>query len=215
MEDGSETTLSIAVLEKSHIGFGASGRNGGWCYDGFSAGLGRVESLSDLDTAKRFGRVLRETVDEIGNVIEAEGIECEFHKGGSVEFLRNGGQLARAYHEVESAHRHGATSEDTRVLSAEDASEIGRAGNLHGGLWSSNTAALHPAKLALGLANAVERYANNSLTTRAWVRSESLRFTPRPSWSNVERWRSSRYTAVPHASLFQSPARGSGRSSAR
>jgi glycine/D-amino acid oxidase-like deaminating enzyme len=152
-----DPTLSIAVLEKSHLGFGASGRNGGWCYDGFSAGLDRVESLSDLDTAKRFGRVLRETVDEVGKAIEVEGIECDLHKGGSVEFLRNGGQLARAHHEVETAHRYGATTQDTRVLSAAEASEVGRAGNLHGGLWSSHTAVLQPAKLALGLAAAVER----------------------------------------------------------
>lgn len=149
--------LSIAVLEKSHLGFGASGRNGGWCYDGFSAGLSRVEALSDLTTASRFGAVLRETVDEIGKVVAAEGIDCDYHKGGSVEFLRNGGQLARAHHEVESAHRYGATADDTRVLSAAEAGAIARVSDLHGGLWSRHTAAVHPAKLALGLAEAVER----------------------------------------------------------
>lgn len=149
--------LKVSVFEKSHIGFGASGRNGGWCYDGFSAGLDRVETLSDLDTARRFGRALRETVDEVGRVVDEEGIDCDFHKGGSVEFLRNGGQLARAHREAESAHRYGATTDDTRVLSATESAAIGRASDLQGGLWSRNTAALHPAKLALGLADVVER----------------------------------------------------------
>jgi glycine/D-amino acid oxidase-like deaminating enzyme len=149
--------LNIAVLEKSHIAFGASGRNGGWCYDGFSAGLDRVEALSDLDTARGFGRVLRETVDEVGRVVDEEDIDCDFHKGGSVEFLRNGGQLARAHREVEAAHRYGATADDIRVLSAAESADIGRAADLQGGLWSRHTAVLHPAKLALGLADVVER----------------------------------------------------------
>lgn len=149
--------LKIAVFEKSHLGFGASGRNGGWCYDGFAAGLDRIEAIADLDTARRFGRVLRETVDEVGKVAATEGIDCGFHKGGSVEFLRNGGQVARAHHEVEAAHRLGATADDTRVVSAAEAVSIGRASDLEGGLWSRHTAAIHPAKLALGLADAVER----------------------------------------------------------
>ena len=169
--------LRIAVLEKSHVGFGASGRNGGWCYDGFSAGLDRIEALSDLDTARRFGRVLRETVDEVGKVVSTEGIECDFHKGGSVEFLRNGGQLARAHHEVEAALRHGAAGEDTRVLSAAEASAIGRASDLQGGLWSRNTAALHPAKLAVGLAEAVERRGVTVFENTAAAEIESGRVT--------------------------------------
>lgn len=152
-----DPNLSIAVLEKSYVGFGASGRNGGWCYNGFASGLERVEALSDLDTARRFSRALRETVDEVGKVVAAEGIECDFHKGGSVEFLRNGGQLARAHHEVEVAHRYGETDDDTRVLSHAEAVEIARAANQRGALWSRHTAAVQPAKLVLGLAEAAER----------------------------------------------------------
>ncbi|MDH3540411.1 MAG: FAD-binding oxidoreductase [Acidimicrobiia bacterium] len=165
-----DPSLSIAVLEKSHIGFGASGRNGGWCYDGFSAGLGRVETLSDLDIARRFGAALRETVDVVGEVVASQGIESDYHKGGSVELLRNGGQLARAEHEVETARRFGATGDDTRVLSAPEATAIARATRLRGGLWSRHTAVVHPAKLALGLAGAVERrgvriFENTAVTT--------------------------------------------------
>jgi glycine/D-amino acid oxidase-like deaminating enzyme len=165
-----DPNLSIAILEKSHIAFGASGRNGGWCYDGFSAGLGRVEALSDLDTARRFAAVLHETVDEVGKVVAAEGIDCGFHKGGSVEFLRNGGQLARAHHDVDLARRYGATEADTRILSATEAAGIARATGLRGGLWSRHTAAVQPAALALGLAEAVERrgvriYENTPVTS--------------------------------------------------
>ncbi len=149
--------LSVAVLESDHIGYGASGRNGGWCYDGFAAGMERIEQMSDIDTARAFGAVLREMVGVVGEVIAAEGIECDYHHGGSIEFLRNGGQLARAEQAVASARRYGWTEADLRLLPAAEALEIGRAADVVGGLWSRHTAALHPGKLVQGLAAAVER----------------------------------------------------------
>jgi glycine/D-amino acid oxidase-like deaminating enzyme len=152
-----DPSLSIAVLERNHVGFGASGRNGGWCYDGFAAGMGRIEKMSNLDTARRFGAALRETVDEVGKVVAAEGIDCDFHKAGSVEFLRNHAQLVRAEDDVESYRRYGWTVDDVRILSPGEATDIARVTNLQGGLWSRHTAALQPARLAHGLAHAAER----------------------------------------------------------
>jgi glycine/D-amino acid oxidase-like deaminating enzyme len=149
--------LSIVVLEREHIGFGASGRNGGWCYDGFASDMERVEQWAGLDVARDFGAARREMVGEVAEVVADEGIDCGFHRGGSIEFLRNGGQLARAHEEVETLRRYGWTEQDLRVMSSEESREIARASNVRGGLWSSNTAALNPARLALGLAAAAER----------------------------------------------------------
>src|SRR6476660_2538135 len=71
-----DPTLRIAVLEAEIAGFGASGRNGGWCSALF-AGSREV-------TAKRHGReavialqrALFSTVGEVGAVATAEGIEA-------------------------------------------------------------------------------------------------------------------------------------------
>lgn len=150
-----DPTLSIAVVDAHHVGYGASGRNGGWCYDGFAAGPSRIEQQSDHATAVRWGAVLREAVDEVGRVTAGEGIGCDYHKGGSIDFLRNPGQLARARAEVEEAHHYGWTAADTRVLPTQEACEIARAAGVLGGLWSANTAAIQPAKLVHGLAAAV------------------------------------------------------------
>jgi glycine/D-amino acid oxidase-like deaminating enzyme len=154
---GADPSLDIVVLERDHVGFGASGRNGGWCYDGFAAGMDRIEKMSDLDTARRFGAALRETVDEVGRVVAAEGIDCDYHKGGSVEFLRNHAQLKRAEEDIEIARRYSWSVKDTRVLSPGEAKDIARASNLQGGLWSRHTATVQPAHLAHGLAAAAER----------------------------------------------------------
>ncbi len=150
-----DPALRIAVLEANHVGFGASGRNGGWCYDGFAAGLERIEAMSDLATARDFGAALREMVDVIRKTAAAEGIDCDLHKGGTIEFARNGGQLGRAREDAQAAHHFGWTHDEIRVLSAGEATEIARADGVVGGLWSAHTAAIQPAKLAVGLARAL------------------------------------------------------------
>jgi glycine/D-amino acid oxidase-like deaminating enzyme len=152
-----DPSLSIVIVDRAHVGFGASGRNGGWCYDGFAAGPSRIEAMSDLETARNWSAALRDMVDEVGKVVASEGIDCDFHRGGSVEFLRNGGQVARAVQSVETARRYGWSESDLRIVSAEEATAIAKVAGVHAGMWSSHTAALHPAKLVHGLAAALER----------------------------------------------------------
>ncbi len=150
--------LSIVVLERDFIGFGASGRNGGWCYAGFAADLARVEDLSDLETAKRWGQLLIDTVDEIGGVIDRERIECAWHKGGTIELLRNGGHLERARHHVNDAHERGWTQSDIKLWTLAEARVRIRATNMLGAQFSPHTAAIQPAKLVTGLAVACEEH---------------------------------------------------------
>ncbi len=150
-----DPSLRIAIVEARHVGFGASGRNGGWCYDGFAAGLHRIEEMSDLATAREFGTALRQTVGEIAAAVERERIECDFHKGGTVEFLRNGGQVQRAVEDVEAHRRYGWTKDEFRILGGEEAQDIARADGVRGALWSAHTAVIQPAKLAVGLAAAL------------------------------------------------------------
>ncbi len=152
-----DPSLSILVLERDHIGFGASGRNGGWCYDGFAAGMETIERMSSPETARDFGAALREMVGEVAKVVADEAIDCDFNLGGSIEFLRNGGQVARAEGAVAIARRFGWTEEDLRVISAAEATSIARASGVRAGLWSKHTATLDPARLALGLAESVEK----------------------------------------------------------
>jgi glycine/D-amino acid oxidase-like deaminating enzyme len=148
--------IRVAILEREHVGFGASGRNGGFCYDGFAAGPERIEAMSDLATARDWGAALRGTIDIIGDVAKAHDIACDFHQGGTIEFLTNGGQRERAREDVESAHHYGWIEDDLKILSAAESLEIGRAADVLGGMWSPQSASIHPAKLAHGLADLIE-----------------------------------------------------------
>ncbi len=151
-----DPALSIAVAERDHVGFGASGRNGGFCYDGFAAGPQRIEDMSDADTARRWAAALRDSVGVVGDITKNHGIDCDYTLSGTVEFCRNGGQLTRARHDVALSHHYGWTADDVRMLSAEEALEIGRAAGVSGAMWSRLTASIHPAKLVHGLAAVVE-----------------------------------------------------------
>jgi len=67
--------LRVAVVEAEVAGFGASGRNGGWC-EGFLAGLdSQLEDTRQRAQALALQRAMFDTVDEIGRVAESEGIQ--------------------------------------------------------------------------------------------------------------------------------------------
>src|SRR5919201_1756086 len=48
----SDPTLRVVILERDVAGFGASGRNGGWCAPGLNVTLPRLEKLHGLDAAR-------------------------------------------------------------------------------------------------------------------------------------------------------------------
>jgi glycine/D-amino acid oxidase-like deaminating enzyme len=153
----SDPSLRLVVLEKEVAGFGASGRNGGWCSALFAT--------SDAALARRYGvpamqamrRAMRDTVDIVGASAAAEGIDCHFTKGGSIEVVRSEAQRPRAEAEVSEARAHGFGEDDLRWLdAAETTAVIGMDGAL-GATFTPHCAVVQPALLARGLADAVER----------------------------------------------------------
>ena len=96
-----DPSLRIVVIEKEIVGFGASGRNGGWCVGELAAGPDRHEQVADNDAARRFLAELFDSVDEVGRVAEREGIDCHYAKGGTIRLARNTAQVTRQREEVE------------------------------------------------------------------------------------------------------------------
>ena len=95
--------LRIVVCEREIAGFGASGRNGGWCSALFPASLGKLERMAGRDAAIAMQAAMQATVDEVGRVAAAEGIDCHWAKGGTVQLARSPTQLERARDEVAEA----------------------------------------------------------------------------------------------------------------
>ena len=152
-----DPSLRVLVVEREICGFGASGRNGGWCLGELAADVSTVARRAGLDAALRQVRAMFATVDEVGRVVGAEGIECGFAKGGSVKLARNPAHVSRLRREVEHMHSLGLTIDEVRWLDAADARAEVNATDVLGALRLDACAALDPAALVRGLATAVER----------------------------------------------------------
>ncbi|HYO19297.1 MAG TPA: FAD-dependent oxidoreductase, partial [Dermatophilaceae bacterium] len=102
-----DPSLSVLVLEAEHVGFGASGRNGGWVSALYPVGA-RVLARDHGEQATRDQQAaLRESVDEVGGVAAAEGIGCGFQKGGTLVVATNRAQATRSRSEVEESEYWG------------------------------------------------------------------------------------------------------------
>jgi len=152
-----DRTLRVAVIEREICGFGASGRNGGWCSGRIAASWPRIAKESGVESATRMRRAMEATVDEVGRIAKLESIDCDFQKGGTVDAARTEVQLGRARAEVEQARAVGIGPEDFALLDAERASAMLGAEAIMGGTYTPHCAAIHPARLARGLAEVAER----------------------------------------------------------
>ncbi|RST05307.1 FAD-binding oxidoreductase [Streptomyces sp. WAC05950] len=146
--------LRVTVLEQKFCGYGASGRNGGWLYNGI-AGRDRYAALHGRQAATRLQQAMNETVTEVIDVAAKEGIDADIHRGGVLEVARTPAQLGRlkAFHAAELAF-----GETDRELydAATTRSRIDIADAVGSG-WSPHGARIHPLKLVRGLAAACER----------------------------------------------------------
>ncbi|MFE5732800.1 NAD(P)/FAD-dependent oxidoreductase [Streptomyces sp. NPDC056528] len=145
--------LNITVLEAKFCGYGASGRNGGWLYNGI-AGRDRYAKLHGHEAAVRLQQAMNATVAEVVDVCEREKIDADVHRGGVLEVALSPAQLTRLrdFHSVEIAF-----GETDRVLyGARDTAARVRVTGAVGSSWTPHGARLHPVKLVKGLAAAVE-----------------------------------------------------------
>jgi glycine/D-amino acid oxidase-like deaminating enzyme len=149
--------IRIAIIERAHAGFGASGRNGGWCSAIFPVGMRKLAQMHGLERATALRVAMQETVEEVGAVASREGMEVDYAKGGVVTLVRNPAQMARAEADMASARRHGVPEEDLRRLTRDEALSFVRAENVLGAMYTPHCAALHPLKLVRALADRVER----------------------------------------------------------
>jgi glycine/D-amino acid oxidase-like deaminating enzyme len=152
-----DPSLRIVLVEKEIAGFGASGRNGGWCSALFPASIEKVAAQSSRSAALALRRAMKESVDEVGTVAAKHDIGCDYVKGGTVSLIRSAAQVQRARERLEHARAWGETDDDIRLLNATETAEHMRADQVLGSLFTPHCAAIQPAKLVRGLADLVER----------------------------------------------------------
>jgi glycine/D-amino acid oxidase-like deaminating enzyme len=167
-----DPSLRVAVLEAQVAGWGASGRNGGWCSALFAASWPRVARDHGRDAALRLRRALERTVDDVGAWAREHQVDIHYAKGGTLTFARTRAQLARLHAHVEVERVWG--GEDTLLLSAADVHARVAASEVQGAMFDPHCAAIQPALLARGLARVVEAQGG-----RIYERTAALEVAPR------------------------------------
>jgi glycine/D-amino acid oxidase-like deaminating enzyme len=149
--------LRIAIVEAEVAGFGASGRNGGWCLGSLAGSEGLLANPARRADAVALQRALFDSVDEVGRVCAAEGIDCHFRKSGSISVATAPSHVDSLREELEVHRSLGFGESDYRWLEPEACRAVVHTSANLGGLYNSHCAAIHPARLVRGLADAVER----------------------------------------------------------
>ena len=142
-------------------GFGASGRNGGWCSALFPGRCRRWQPWpADVPGARpRSPSTARcaQSVEEVARAAALEGIDAHVARGGTITLARSPAQWSRAQAEVAEARQWGRGDDDLRLLAQDEAVALLHGTRTLGATYTPDCAALHPARLVRGLAEAVER----------------------------------------------------------
>jgi glycine/D-amino acid oxidase-like deaminating enzyme len=144
----------VVLVEAETIGFGASGRNGGFVSDSLTHGLanGMSRFAGEMEVLNRLGL---ENFSGFCDDIALLGIDCDLEKTGEITVALAPHEQAWMEEEADLLRRFG---HEAMVLDAEEMQAEVASPTYVGGVWSRTGAALvDPGKLALGLSEAAER----------------------------------------------------------
>jgi len=150
-----EAGKSVIVLEKRYVGWGASGRNGGFC----CLGGGR---LGDAALDKRFGRADRlafraaelAAIKLVDDLTTRHKIDIDRHSDGETELAHRPNDMDDLRARIpEIKENYGL---DARPIEKADLAAHGLAGPFHGGLTIPAGFGLNPRKYLTGLAEVAE-----------------------------------------------------------
>jgi len=148
-------SLRIVVLEARFAGFGASGRNGGWLSGLVPGDRHRMADRYGRERVLAWQRELNLAVDEVIDVAAAEGIDAGIVKGGTLEVARNPAQASRLAARLEDELSWGI--DGIEPLTKDQAAQRIQLSGVVSGYHTPHCARIQPARLARGLADAVER----------------------------------------------------------
>lgn len=159
----------VVLLDANQPGWGASGRNGGFCCLG-GAGLDHenLKRYHGEEEARLFAKAERAAVDHVSARLEAGGIDADCHSDGETLLAHSAHAFAKFAEAAESSHRlYGTTP---TILPREALAQAGlKAEGLHGATTMPIGFALNPAKYVAGLARMAGRggariHGNTSVT---------------------------------------------------
>ncbi len=152
-----QPTLRIAILEARHVGFGASGRNGGWCSGFLPLSLSELAATHGRDTALLAYHESFATLSEIEQVLRRESIECGWHQGGTVQSATTSLQAQRLQNYLAQQQAAGLSLDDMQWIPSSEVSKHISVAKTFGAVYSPHCATVNPFQLVNGLARVVHQ----------------------------------------------------------
>jgi glycine/D-amino acid oxidase-like deaminating enzyme len=148
--------VSVVVLERETIGWGASSRNAGITGCGLKAGAPTIFKRYGEDYGHKFWQASLDALDLIKELVDEDGIDCDFQQNGDLCVANKPShyedfKLIIKWHQQKLGHT-------LRLVPPEELrGEIG-SDAFFGGVVDDHGAGLHPAKLVFGLAEVAAKY---------------------------------------------------------
>ena len=143
--------LSVAIVDARQPGFGASGRNGGWCSAFSPMSLDAVSAQSSRASAIDLQNALINSVEEIGSIVTENDIECSWCHAGTINAATNPAHLARLHSTIQHYRKYGFDEDFIRIQNVEESTARITVAGLIGSTFSPHCAVVQPALLVDGL----------------------------------------------------------------
>ena len=136
--------LSVAVLEAEVVGFGASGRNGGFSMTLFGLEPSVTKFLFDHQRTIEAHRYMERAVDYVDELVKEHNLQSEYWFPGFLRAATTPGYVKRIQHDLELLTSMGITG-ITWIEAPEIRNEVNSPRFL-GGWWEPRSGLLNPAK---------------------------------------------------------------------
>ncbi len=147
--------LKVVLLEANAVGYGASGRNGGFAMTLVHRTLTHLARYVGDTEARKIYRAAEKSVRHINEVVSRESIACDLEPNGLITLSNTPPQDRVVQEEFETAQRLGI--KEVEYLGREEAQERIHSERIRCAIRENACSLLNPARLARGLKKVVER----------------------------------------------------------
>ena len=151
-----DPSLRVTVIERETVGFGASGRNGGWCSALLPMSLGSIESSHGAAAATRMQQAMLDNVHDVVAFADNHAIGDACHLGGTISLARTRPQVSRLEARRSEMQRFGFGVDEYQWLDADEARRVCNASGVLGAIRSRTCATVHPLRLTHAVARAAD-----------------------------------------------------------
>jgi glycine/D-amino acid oxidase-like deaminating enzyme len=145
----------VTLLERHHLGWGASSRNGGFVLPGFKPESEELARMVGPERARRMFQLSLAAMSFLERLTAEEGIACDLVRCGAVTLAAKPGHVPAL--EQSSRFLREELGYDTELVGRSDIARVIGSTRYHGAMLDPQAYSLQPAKYVRGLSLAAEK----------------------------------------------------------